>query len=103
MALRLNRVGGIAKPTREGFGHPAIPLGYLHSLGKHDQYRGHEGEGTHYLTNDKASMPDSIYPGAETHLITDRDNNSVKGIRTSAVAPTHAGPRLLGKKSHASG
>jgi hypothetical protein len=43
------------------------------------------------------------YPGAETCLITDHDNDSVKGIRKSAVAPTHAELRLPGKKSHASG
>jgi hypothetical protein len=48
-------------------------------------------------------MPASIYPGVETRLITSRDNDSIKGIRTSAEAPTHTGLRLLGKKSHASG
>jgi hypothetical protein len=47
-------------------------------------------------------MPDSIYLGAETHLITDRVNGLIKGIRTSVVAPTHAGLRLPGKKPHAS-
>jgi hypothetical protein len=46
-------------------------------------------------------MPGSVYPGAGIHLITDRDNDSIKGIRTSATAPTHVGPRLLGKKPHA--
>jgi hypothetical protein len=35
--------------------------------------------GIHYLTNDEASMPDSIYPGAETCLITDCDNDLMKG------------------------
>jgi hypothetical protein len=33
-----------------------------------------------HLTNNKASMPNSIYPGAETCLIIDRDNDSIKGI-----------------------
>jgi hypothetical protein len=103
MALRLNRVDGIARPSREGSGHPAIPLEYLHAMGKHGQHRDHEGVGTHYPTNDKASVPDSVYSGAETHLITDRDNDSIKGIRTSAVPPTHAGLRLPSKKPHASG
>jgi hypothetical protein len=42
-------------------------------------------------------MPDSIYPGVETHVITDRDNDSIKGICTSATSLTHAGLRLLGK------
>jgi hypothetical protein len=46
-------------------------------------------------------MPDSIYPGAETYLITDRDNDLIKGIHTSAVAPTHARPWLPDKKLHA--
>jgi hypothetical protein len=45
-------------------------------------------------------MPDSIYLGEKTHLITENDNDSIKGIRTSDVAPTHAGLRLLGKKPH---
>jgi hypothetical protein len=102
MALRLNRVGGIAWPTREGSGHLVIPLGYLQSLGKHGQHHDHEGGGTHYLTNDVASMPNSIYSGAETHLITDRDNDSIKGMRTSAAPPTHSRPRLPSKKPHAS-
>jgi hypothetical protein len=79
-ALRLNQVGGITRPTRYGSGHPAIPLGYLCSLGRHDQHCGHKGGGTHYLTNDEASMPDNIYPGAETHLITDRDNDLIMGM-----------------------
>jgi hypothetical protein len=48
-------------------------------------------------------MPDSIYLGAETRLITNCDNDSIKGICTSVVAPTHAGPRLPGKKPHGSG
>jgi hypothetical protein len=48
-------------------------------------------------------MPDSIYLGAETCLITDRDNDSIKGIRISAMAPTHAGTRLPGKNPHALG
>jgi hypothetical protein len=48
-------------------------------------------------------MPDTIYSGAETRLITDRDNDSIKGIRRSAMAPTHVGLRLPGKKPHASG
>jgi hypothetical protein len=48
-------------------------------------------------------MPDGIYPGAETRLITDHNNNSIKGIRTSATTPTHARPRLADKKPHASG
>jgi hypothetical protein len=47
-------------------------------------------------------MPDSIYPGAETRLITDCDNDLIMGIRRSVVAPTHAGPSLPGKKPHAS-
>jgi hypothetical protein len=55
------------------------------------------------LTNNEASILDSIYLGAETHLITDRDNDSIKGIRILDVAPTHAGLRLLGKKQHALG
>jgi hypothetical protein len=55
------------------------------------------------LTNNKTSMPDSIYPGAETRFITDRDDDPIKGIRTSATAPTHTGLRLPGKKPHASG
>jgi hypothetical protein len=46
-------------------------------------------------------MPDNIYPGAETHLITDRDNDLIMGICRSAAAPTHAGPSLPGKKPHA--
>jgi hypothetical protein len=98
----MNRVGGIARP-REGFGHRAIPLGYLHSLGKHGQHRGHEGGGIHYLTNNKASIPDTIYPGVEARLVTDHDNDLIKGIHISAVAPTHVGPRLPGKKPHSSG
>jgi hypothetical protein len=97
MALRLNRVGGITRPTREGSRYPAIPLGYLHSLGKYGHHRGYEGGGTRYLTNNEAGMPDIIYPGVETHVITDRDNDSIKGICTSATSLTHAGPRLLGK------
>jgi hypothetical protein len=48
-------------------------------------------------------MPDSIYPGAETRVITDRDNDLIMGIHTSAMTPTHAGLRLPGKKPHASG
>jgi hypothetical protein len=48
-------------------------------------------------------MPDSIYLRAETCLITDRDIDLIKGICTSAVAPTHTGPRLPGKNVHASG
>jgi hypothetical protein len=48
-------------------------------------------------------MPDNIYLGAETRLITDHDNDSIKGICTSVVAPTHARRRLPGKKPHASG
>jgi hypothetical protein len=48
-------------------------------------------------------MPDSIYLGAEIRLITDCDNDSIKGIRTSVVAPTHARPRLPGKKPHTLG
>jgi hypothetical protein len=59
--------------------------------------------GTHYPTNDKASVPDSVYPGAESRLITDHDNDSIKGICTSAAAPTNTGPKLPGKKPHASG
>jgi hypothetical protein len=55
------------------------------------------------MTNDTTSIPDSIYPGAETRLITDRDNDSIKGIRKSATAPTHAGLRFLGKKPHTLG
>jgi hypothetical protein len=74
MALRLNQVGGIARLTREGFRHPSIPLGYLRSVGNH----GNNGGGIHSLTNDEASMPNSIYLGAETHLITDHDNDSIK-------------------------
>jgi hypothetical protein len=85
------------------WGSSYLGLRYLRSLGKHDQYDGHEGEGTHYLTNDEARMPDNIYPGAETRLITDRDNGSITGICTSAAPPTHIGPRLPGKKPHASG
>jgi hypothetical protein len=103
MALPLNRVGGIARLTREGFGHLAIPLRYLHSLGKHGQHHDHESGGIHYLINDEASMPNSVYLGAETHLITDYNNDSIKGTRTSVVAPTHVGPRLPSKKPHASG
>jgi hypothetical protein len=103
MALRLNQVGGITRPTRYGFRHPSIPHGYLYSLGKHNQHHGHEGGGIHYLTNDKENMPDSIYLGAETRLITDHDNDSIKGIHTSAVAPTHVRSWLPGKKPHASG
>jgi hypothetical protein len=99
MALRLNRVGGTAWPTREGSGHLVIPLGYLQSLGKHGQHHDHEGGGTHYLTNDVASMPNSIYSGAETHLITDRDNDSIKGMRTSAAPPPTLGRGSL-VKSH---
>jgi hypothetical protein len=94
----LNRVGGITKSTQEGFGHPAIPLRYLQSLGKHGQHHDHEGGGIHYLTNDKASMLDSIYPGIETHLITNHDNDSTKGLQTSAMTPTHTRPWLPGKK-----
>jgi hypothetical protein len=48
-------------------------------------------------------MPNSIYLGLETRLITDRDNDLIKGIHTLAAAPTHVGPRLPGKKPHASG
>jgi hypothetical protein len=103
MALRLNRVGGVTRPTREGSGHPTIPLGYLRSLGKHGQHHDREGGGTHYLTNDELSMSDSIYAGAETHLITDYDNDSIRGIHTSATVPTHAGLRLPGSKPHALG
>jgi hypothetical protein len=103
MVLRLNWVGGIARPTREGSRHPAIPLWYARSLAKHGQDRNHEGRGTHYLTNDEASMLDSIYQGAETRLITDHDNDSIRGIHTTIVAPTHAGPRLPDKMPHASG
>jgi hypothetical protein len=47
-------------------------------------------------------MPDSIYPGVETRLMTSHDSDSIKGIRTSTEAPTHARPRLPSKKSHAS-
>jgi hypothetical protein len=90
MALWLNREGGIARPTWVGFGHPAI-LGYLRSLGKHNHHRDHEDGGIHCLTNDEASMLDSIYPGAETHLITDHDNDSIKGIHTSATSPPTLG------------
>jgi hypothetical protein len=98
MALRLNQVGGIARPTQEGFGHPAIPLGYLRSLGKHDQHRNHEGGA--FITWQTIRQ---ACPRAETHLITDRDNDLIKGICTSVVAPTHAGLRLPGKKPLASG
>jgi hypothetical protein len=103
MALRLSRVGSITRPTRGGSRHPAILLRYLQSLGKHCKDRGHEGGGNRYLINNEVSMADSIYPRAETHHITDYDNDSIKGIHTSAVAPTHAGPRLPSKKPHASG
>jgi hypothetical protein len=103
MALRLNRVGNITRLTREGSGHLAISFRYLRSLEKHDQHCGHDGGSTHYSINNKASMPDNIYPGVETYLITDRDNDPIKGIRTSAAAPTHTRPRFPGKKPHASG
>jgi hypothetical protein len=99
----LNWVGGITRLTQEGFGHPAIPLRYLHSLGKHDQHRCHEIGGTHYLMNNEASMPDSMYLGVETRPIIDHYNDSIKGIHTLPAARTHAGPRLPGKKPHASG
>jgi hypothetical protein len=83
--------------------HLAIPLRYLRSLGKHDYHRGHKGGGIHCLTNDEASMLDSIYPGAETRVITDHNNDSIKVIHSSATTPTHAGLWLPSKKLHASG
>jgi hypothetical protein len=55
------------------------------------------------MTNDEVSMPNSIYPGAQTCLINNRDNDSIKGMRTLVTAPTNAGPRLPGKRPHASG
>jgi hypothetical protein len=51
----------------------------------------------------RQACKDSVYPGAETHLITDCDNDSIKGICTSAMAPTHVGPKLPSKKPLASG
>jgi hypothetical protein len=48
-------------------------------------------------------MSDSIYAGVETRLITDYDNDSIRGIHTSATVPTHAGPRLPSSKPHALG
>jgi hypothetical protein len=47
-------------------------------------------------------MLDSIYLGTKTRLIIDHDNDQIKGIRTSAVSPTHVGLRLPDKKPHAS-
>jgi hypothetical protein len=79
------------------------PLGYLRSLGKHSQHRDHESGGTHYLTNDEPTMPDSIYLGAEMCLIRDCDNDSIKGICRLATTATHTGLRLPSKKPHALG
>jgi hypothetical protein len=48
-------------------------------------------------------VPDNVCPGAETRLITYRDNDLIKGIHTSAMAPTHTGLRVPGKNPHALG
>jgi hypothetical protein len=80
-----DKTSDTTKPTQEGLGQPAIPFGCFHFLDKHGQHHGLKGWNAHYLTNDKACMPDNIYSGAGTRLMINRDNNSIRDIRMHAI------------------
>jgi hypothetical protein len=84
-------MSGTAEPTREGPERLAFPLGCFHFLDKHGQHHGPEGRNTHYLTSSKVCMPDSIYLGAGTHLITDHNNKLDQGYTHAFHNAPHVG------------